>query len=400
MQMQLQYRPKVLVVDDEVDISDFICAAAEKQGYQATALNDSTEFASTYLIDTSLIVLDLNMPGVDGIEVIRFLAANKSQASLVISSGSDKAILRSAEELAKAHGLDVIGVLKKPVRLAELKRLFARYAKPLPRPQHIPLGGSDEFPSVDDLREAIDSGGLSLACQPQINLQTGDLTGVEMLVRWQHSVKGAIPPYYFVPMAEKAHLIDELTAFVVSHSLRQAGAWRTEGIDTRVSINMSPLSLTDVELPEKISDLARQNRVDPARVVIEVTETALAQNMVQFLDVLTRLRLKGFKLSIDDFGTGYSSMGQLIRAPFNELKIDRTFVKDIRSARDSRVIIGSSIKMAHDLGITVVAEGIETAADWNFLHDLGCDDGQGYWMARPMPTRELGKWINTREGTR
>ncbi len=379
-------RPKVLVVDDEFDISSFVCEAAERQGYDAVALNDPEKFTRESLADVNLIFLE-----VDGIELIRYLAEIRSQISMVIFSGTDRAILHSAKELAMAHGLDVLGVVQKPVRLADLKQIFSRYVRPMQKNSF--ENAAFDCPPGESLVLAIENGGLSLDCQPQINLQSGTLTGVEMLVRWTHPEQGAIAPACFVPMAEKTGLIDELTSFVISESLRHAGAWRAEGHDLRVSINMSPLTLTDIELPEKLDDLARANNVDPENLVIEVTETALAQNIVRYLDILTRLRLKGFRLSIDDFGTGYSTIGQLLRAPFNELKIDRSFVKNIHEKKENRVIVSSSIKMAHDLGLSVIAEGIETQEDWNFLVDHGCDDGQGFLMARPMPTTDLVTWI-------
>ncbi|MDH5232092.1 MAG: EAL domain-containing response regulator [Gammaproteobacteria bacterium] len=388
-------KPNILIVDDEPDISGFIGAAAKKNGFEISVLNDSSQFATKYNDNTDLIFLDLFMPGMDGIELIRFLASSKSRASLVLMSGSDSTILHSAKELAKAHGINVLGALEKPIRLKELNKTFSSYSPN--NSQTVASVSNDEFPSADELDKAIKECGLSLSCQPQISMATGKLAGVEMLARWTHPTKGAITPGYFVPLAEKSSLIGSLTDYVVSKSLQQAGAWINEGVETRVSINMSPLNLIDVELPEKISDMAKDNKVNPEKVVIEITETAFAQDIARYLDILTRFRMKGFVLSIDDFGTGYSSMGQLLRAPFNELKIDQSFVQNIHTDKESRIIISGSIKMAHNLGLKVVAEGIETEADWDFLCAQGCDEGQGYWMARPMPTANLAEWINTRK---
>ncbi|MFT4994120.1 MAG: EAL domain-containing protein (putative c-di-GMP-specific phosphodiesterase class I), partial [Paraglaciecola sp.] len=234
--------------------------------------------------------------------------------------------------------------------------------------------------------------------QPQVSIHDRSLIGVEALIRWKHPIKGMIPPSYFIPLAEENDLIAEITSFTTKAAIRQQGIWKSQGKNLRISVNMSPKILDDLELPEKLETCVKSLGADISRVMIEVTETALTSNLARYMDVLSRLRMKGFGLSIDDFGTGYSSLQQLIRVPFSELKIDRAFIQKLSSDKDCFTISKISIMLAHELGMCVVAEGIETEEEWNILKQLSCDEGQGYWMGKPMSPDELESWIKSWSG--
>jgi EAL domain-containing protein (putative c-di-GMP-specific phosphodiesterase class I)/ActR/RegA family two-component response regulator len=382
---------RLLVVDDEEGFCDLVRFAAENVGFDVTSTTDAEQFPLYYSNDLSVVVLDLSMPGFDGIELIRFLADNRSQASIILMSGFDTHILNSARETAVEKGLHVLGALSKPFSMEELNTLITNIpAHPTAAP---PPGGTDEFPSVEDLRQAIDNKELFVMYQPRIALQSRALVGVEALARWQHPLKGMIPPFMFIDFAEKHGLIDNLTSVIMEQAFEQCAAWRAEGLKIQVSVNMSARTLINLEFPEQLLSKVKEQGLEPSQVVIEVTESSVMDELARSLDILTRLRMKGFQLSIDDFGTGYSSMSQLQKIPFSELKIDQSFVMRSNTDAGARAIVETTIDLGRRLGMVVVAEGIEEQAHWDLLKELGCDQAQGYLMARPMPGEKLKDWL-------
>jgi EAL domain-containing protein (putative c-di-GMP-specific phosphodiesterase class I) len=379
---------KLLVVDDEVDFAEFVADVAETMDFDVISTDDPTEVETLYLQHLNIIVLDLFMPNIDGIELLRLLSKSKSSASIILMSGKDKAVLHSAQKIAEEQELIVLGVLQKPFFAQQLEVILAKYVDESPKRKQ----GSFLLPSAKDISSAIENKELFVVYQPQINITNRKVIGVEALVRWKHSERGLIPPDIFIPIAEDNDLIKDITTFVTKKSIRQQAEWLKNGIDLRMSINMSPKILTDLDMPEKLSTCAKEMGANIKNIVIEVTETAIMSDVVRYMDILARLKMKGFNLSIDDFGTGYSSLQQLIRAPFNELKIDQAFIKNLDTDEECKTITEISIMLAHKLGMTVVAEGIETESVWNILSELKCDEGQGYWMAKPMLPEEIEAW--------
>ena len=380
---------KLFVLDDEPDFTEFVADVAEGMAFDVSFTSNPLDFARRYSSDIDIIVLDLFMPILDGIEILRFLVDNSSPASLIFMSGKDKGVLHSAQELAFEQGMSVLGVLQKPFRASELEALLSTFV-PVTAPQTSPRAIP---PELDELREAINNDELFLAYQPQIDMCDRSVVGVEALVRWNHPSKGSIPPNYFIPLAEKNNLISDISQYVNQAAIRQQGEWKAQGINLRMSINVSPQTLNDLDMPEKLARYATEMGVDTSDIVIEVTETALMSNIVHYMDILTRLRMKGFNLSIDDFGTGYSSLQQLVRVPFTELKIDLAFIQKLLTDQECKTITEISISLAHKLGMRVVAEGIEEEAIWDTLKELGCDEGQGYWMGKPMSAEEINTWL-------
>jgi EAL domain-containing protein (putative c-di-GMP-specific phosphodiesterase class I) len=246
------------------------------------------------------------------------------------------------------------------------------------------------------LRRAIDQDGLSLAYQPKLDVASGRVVGVEALARWRDEALGDVPPSEFIPLAESEGLIDGLTQSVCRRALNQLAAWRGQGFSLSIAINVSALTLRDVGLPDFIERLCRLQDIPCDEVTVELTETA-AQHDVHLLDTLTRFRIKGFCVALDDFGTGYSSLLQLRQLPFTELKIDRSFIHDVTTAEDSRLIVRSVIDLAHALGLIAVAEGVEDEATLKVLAALGCDQVQGFFIARPMAADELTHWLREPE---
>jgi len=242
------------------------------------------------------------------------------------------------------------------------------------------------------LQLAVERGELSLLYQPKIAFGSGSVVGAEALTRWQHPTSGSIDPSTFIPLAERAGIIDSLTDWVLGTALKQWVSWRDQGVTMNVAVNISALTLRDVDFPDALQRRCQLEGVPPEQVTVELTEGA-TQHVVRLLDTLTRFRIKGMGVALDDFGTGYSSLLQLRQLPFTELKIDQHFIHDATTAEDSRLIVKSVIDLAHALGLKAVAEGVEDSATLDLLAALGCDEVQGYFVARPMAPGDLVPWM-------
>jgi EAL domain-containing protein (putative c-di-GMP-specific phosphodiesterase class I) len=244
---------------------------------------------------------------------------------------------------------------------------------------------------VKALELALGSQQLHMLYQPTVSLRDGALIRVEALMRWDHPELGAVEPSRFIPLAEKHGLIDELTQWGLRTILRQWLDWRDQGIDTCIALNISALSLHNLDFPDLVERMCEALEVPTDRLVLELTEGA-TQPLVKLIDTLTRFRIKGIGLAIDDFGTGYSSLMQLRQLPFTDVKIDRAFIRDVDRARDSRLIVASIADLAHGLGLTATAEGVETVDQLSAVRDLGCDAVQGYLVAPPLAPDALADW--------
>lgn len=244
-----------------------------------------------------------------------------------------------------------------------------------------------------ELRQAIENGDLFLLYQPKINLQTSNVIGVEALVRWRHPRLGTVPPDQFIPLAEHTGLIKPLTLWVLNAALSQCRSWREAGVDLGVAVNLSARNLQDPQVSDQIADLLETWNVPPQMLELEITESVIMADPVRAMEILTRLSKMGVRLSIDDFGTGYSSLGYLKKLPVDEIKIDKSFVKEMAIDGDDTVLVRSIIDLAHNLGLQVIAEGVEDQETWDALVMLGSDAAQGYFMSRPIPADELGRWL-------
>jgi diguanylate cyclase len=243
------------------------------------------------------------------------------------------------------------------------------------------------------LRRALERDELVLHYQPKADLHTGQVLGAEALVRWQHPAHGLLGPGEFVPLAERTGLIHPLTRWVLDAALRQAAEWRQAGHDLSMSVNVSTRSLLDREFPDQVADRLTAWQVPATSLVLEVTESAVMADPALALEILGRLHALGVGLALDDFGTGYSSMAYLKALPVDELKVDRSFVGQMATSNSDAVIVRSTIDLGHNLGLHVVAEGVENQATWEELAALGCDTAQGYHLGRPMPADELEQWL-------
>ncbi len=254
-------------------------------------------------------------------------------------------------------------------------------------------GSQEALSLLSELRRAIEREELRLFLQPKVDFKTGLVHSAEALVRWEHPERGLVPPMQFIPFAEQTGFIRQLTAWVIEASARCAREAQARGLDLRISVNLSTRDLLDQDLPTKIEALLGRHGATPAMQCLEITESAIMDDPQRALQTLERLSEMGFRLSIDDFGTGYSSLAYLKRLPVNELKIDRSFVMAMERDMDDAKIVRSTIELAHNLGLSVVAEGVETGKAWKLLEALGCDEGQGYFIGRPVPAAQLLDWL-------
>lgn len=245
---------------------------------------------------------------------------------------------------------------------------------------------------VSELRQSL-SGQMFLLYQPKIHLQTGVIEGVEALVRWNHPKQGIIDPDQFIPLAEQTGLIKPLTLFVLEEALKQAGRWRRFGMELTVAVNLSQRSLHDPELPEMISEIIERLKVPPRGLEFEISESALMADSVGALEIVKRISKLGVSISIDDFGTGYAPLSYLKKLPVESIKVDRSFVKKMTYDEDDRIIVRSIIDLGHNLGLKIIAEGVDKPESLEILESFRCDSAQGYFISRPLNAQDLGEWM-------
>jgi EAL domain-containing protein (putative c-di-GMP-specific phosphodiesterase class I)/FixJ family two-component response regulator len=384
---------RILVLDDDPFVLKLLGRILSNLGYTSVTPCDNGRAALELIAESgpNLILLDLNMPEMDGIEFVRHLVDLHYTGSLVLISGEDERMLQTAERLVRAHKISILGHLHKPVKPDALAALLEKWMPPSTnssRPEK-------KIYSAAELRTAIDEGQLINYYQPKVAIATGEVVGVETLVRWRHPTDGIVFPDQFISICEAASLIDDLTKTVFAAAMTQAKAWEEMGLPLRIAVNVSMDNLASLTFLGFVAELTEKIGIPPQRVVLEVTETRLMQDTRAPLEILTRLRLKRFRLSIDDFGTGHSSLAQLRDIPFDELKIDQGFVHRAWEDETLRAMYEASLSLARQLGMEVVAEGVEDRNDWDFLYQTGCDLAQGIFVSRPMQPENLPGWIQS-----
>ncbi len=382
----------VLIVDDESVHRDRLLQILKRVDagpvFIATHGNEALEILRNNKAQISLVVCDLQMPGMDGMEVLRRIGETQSDASVIISSSHDLGILRSVELMAKAVGLNVLGSLRKPVDASALEKLLERSRRaPVfgTRPRQVELGSAD----VD---RAFANGEFESHFQPKVDLETGELKGVEALARWNHPTYGLLRPVDFLSMIESLDKLPELTEAITRRSLEYAAAWPDHFRNLNLSINLSLGALHNRAFCEDMQALLATFGIAPENVTFEILESAGMTDIGRTLETMSRLRLNGFGLAIDDFGTGFSSFEQLSRIPFTELKIDRSFVNGVAQSPRQAAVVRSCIELSQRLNLTAVAEGVESTEDWDFLVRTGAHAAQGYLIAKPMPADQLHAW--------
>ena len=384
---------RIVVIDDDRVVGEIVSALARAMGLQCEATRTPEEFFDRIGPETSLILLDLVMPEMDGIEILRSLGERNCKARIVLMSGISIRVIETAKKLAQSLGLSVVGHLQKPFPIGQLQELLSANfvpEKPLDRQKEQEITISDE-----DLYRAFDRSEFLIHYQPQIDMATGAVKGFEALSRWQHPELGLVFPDNFISRIETLELMDRFCWITAERALREVKQFSgSNGFHPRLAINISVSSLRDLKFPDIFMNLASKYDFPAERIVLEITESGLMEFSLA-LDVLTRLRMRNFQLSIDDFGTGYSMMRQLQNVPAIELKIDRIFVQNMHANHADMVMVEKIIEMGHELDMEVTAEGVETEEQFKLLREKGCDGVQGYLFSRALPPAEMMRWLES-----
>lgn len=380
--------PKVLIVDDH----EFVRMSAEsilrtvgfREVCHASNGTEAQQQINRFEDDFDLIVCDLNMPDEDGFTLLRHLANKSCQSRIVLLSGEDNQILDAAYLTALNKELCIVGRLHKPLTVDKLRSVlgnndFKINSHPPKEPLATPL-----------IREAIEQKLIEVWFQPQINVSNIKIHGAEALARLRRG-NDIIFPDEFIDIVEQEGLISQMTDEVVCQSLEAMKPFIEEQPDFTISINISATGV-DLNFPDRMAEFAEKYNVPTHNINFELTESALANDQSILLEVLARLKMKRFRLSIDDFGTGFSSLAQLKEMPFQELKIDKSFVMDATEHTKSRGILEHSLTLTHSLGLLSVAEGVETEDHMHMLRTMGGDIAQGYYFSRPLPLAGFTDW--------
>jgi EAL domain-containing protein (putative c-di-GMP-specific phosphodiesterase class I)/ActR/RegA family two-component response regulator len=340
-------------------------------------------------IDISFI--DLNMPSMDGIELVRHLANGDDKTAIVLTSALGSALLFSVETMSKAYGVDLLGTFEKPATPEILQRLIDQYRPPVPRNE-----GKTAIPSfsLEEIQRAVQADQFEPFFQPKVELATGKVKAVEAFVRWRHPQYGVLTPAFFIPVLEASGHMEDLTWSVIERSVAACRTWHDRGLMLSVSINLSVTSLSEPGLAEKILQHIAGHAIEPQYITFEITELMAMTDVPICLENLARLRMKGFGLSVDDYGTAHSNLQQLLRIPFLDLKIDRSFVAGASQNGQMHIALSSSLELARKLRRNSVAVGVETREDWDLLRDLGCTYAQGYYIAKPMEGDAVPGWVD------
>jgi len=375
---------RLLIVDDESKFCAFVEKAAARVGLAAKYLTDPSQFIRTLKdFSPSALVIDLKMPGFDGVQLLQRLKEEGCEARIILVSGMDQRVLSTAEKLGRTHGLNIVGVLQKPVKLAELQALL-RSA----------VNVQQRF-TPDDLKQAIETGELIVHYQPKIekNDDRWLVNSAEALIRWRHQTEGLVMPGEFVPLAEEYDLIGPLTDYVLQTCVQQISSWSKQKLDCRLAVNLSARSIEDLEFPDRLKRLMDEHDVPGSSLTLELTESAAMADPAKAMDIFLRLRVADLGLAIDDFGTGFSSLKQLYELPFDELKIDRAFVQDLPGDEEARAIVRATVDMGHALGMRICAEGVETVGALEYLESINCDRAQGFLIGRPASASEFERLV-------
>lgn len=382
---------RVLIVDDNRFAVGLIRRYLERLGVAAALEAYDGRHALECLDATAvdIVLCDLDMPDMDGIELLRHLAEREAPPAVVLVSGQDKSIMNTAVQLGRAHGLRMIGSLSKPFKLPSLKAMLEQAGANMSAFSRL----SFQPLTPEAICRGLANGAVELMYQPKIAIADSEVTGVEALLRWRDTDGTLKSPEAVIPIAERHGLINQLTEVVMRKATAQHGAWLADGHRFKLAVNVSLLDLNRYDFPEFVIAAARSVDVPLSSILLEVTETQIMADIARPMEILSRLRLKGVSLAIDDYGTGASALQQLKRIPFTELKIDREFVAGAPEDRATRTMQAAIIRLAKSLRLDIVAEGVETESEWQLVAARGVDAVQGFYVARPMLASDLSDWL-------
>lgn len=385
---------RVLVLDDEPDVAQTLATQIASLGHEVFAVTEYSAFCEA--LDSfrpDILVIDTCMPGHDALDVIRDLDSS-SPVQIVVTSGYGRRMIETVIHSARHYGHDVLGGLPKPVRRDALKVLLARSDNAVVAARVQGASNRDVYvPTESELRLAFARDEFSAYFQPKLCLKTNKICGFEALVRWNHPKQGLLPPVAFLPQIHEYDLEADLTFLMLDKSCGFLSDLPDPAL--RIAVNST---LTTVQLPEfrtRLDETMQRHRIIPGRLIIEITETGDAELPQGAIETLARLRMAGYTLSIDDFGTGMSGLTRLVRVPFAELKIDRSFVLGLNQSEEAQDIVATLVKLGQTLEMFISAEGVEDEDTLHRLETLGCDVAQGYYIGRPMPADAAARLLQS-----
>lgn len=375
----------VLIVEDDAFQRSMIVEMLRSLGITLT-LEAANGYEALDIINNSkidLVFSDLQMPKMDGMEFLRILGEDYNNIEIVILSAMNQKLLSAVNRISDLYNLNLLGSLKKPISLKEMKTILTNSGQTKGALKPKSSANNVDF-TLEEIIEGVHQKQFVPYLQPKIDLNTGMVIGAEALARWIHPKHGVIAPYSFIQKLEDNKQIDELTFVMLREASSVYNALLMKGHSIHISVNLSLASLNDPKIAQRITSTILENGGNPKYLTLEITESTAMTDAPIALENLARLSMNGFTLSIDDYGTGYSNLQQLARIDFGELKIDRSLVHGFASSAAMQIIVASNIDMAHKLKMKCVAEGVETKQDWALLREVGCDIGQGYYIAKPM----------------
>jgi sensor c-di-GMP phosphodiesterase-like protein len=376
----------LLVVDDDFEICSIIKEVAENCGFKVGIAQDHASFHQAYAEEKpAVIILDLHLSDTDGIEIVHYLKNSSYDGYVLLISGLDTKLLASAEVIGKGEQLKMLPSLQKPIKISQLHNVLKV------------LLSTEPFVTKNSILEAIENDRFLVYYQPKISIPQKKVIGVEALIRWNYHGSVIVYPDSFIPLAEQTGVIAQLTEWIVNKVLSDQVVWMKQSINLSVAINVSAKLLENIQLSQLFISQTEELGVDPTQITLEITETGAMTLPEVALDIIARLRIRGFSISIDDFGTGYSSLISLHKMPFNELKIDKHFILTMEQDPNARKIVKSIIDLGHNLGVKIVAEGVETREVLKMLRSMGCDEAQGYLFSKAIPEKELWDWLKNVE---
>lgn len=393
---------KIIIMDDDVDYASFVLDVATSLGLNCIITSNPNDFMKIFDSEVSLVFLDLNIPNINGLDLLRFIETKKGTCDIILMSGVENRILEAAEAFAKSLNLSIVGRFQKTIRLAELEGLLKRIStkKEEAAAERLPTV-QKEAPTYtrEELELAINNDEFVVFYQPKIDIATRGFYGVEALVRWLSKDQHLIFPDQFINQTESLGLIDALGWVIMKKAIKEIEDVQNKiKLPFKTSINVSPVTLKDLEFPNKFFEIMKESTLTPDKIIFEITESGLINELSSALEIFTRLRLHDIHLSIDDFGTGYAMLQQLKIIPATELKIDKSFVQSMLTDNSARIIVTKVIEIGHELGMKVVAEGVETKEQFHFLQTYHCDIAQGYFFSKPISKVDLLLWIDDKYG--
>jgi EAL domain-containing protein (putative c-di-GMP-specific phosphodiesterase class I)/DNA-binding NarL/FixJ family response regulator len=390
-------QPNILIVEDDrfqrVILMEMLRSLGLDRITEATNGLQALEVIRQNTSKIDLIFSDLRMPGMDGMEFLRLLGEESYQIEIVILSAVDKKLLSVVNKISDLYHIKLLGILKKPVTLQQLKLILADRGKTQLSAKPNEYVNKNQF-SVEEIIDGIRQKQFKPYLQPKVDLKSGMIVGAEALARWIHPTHGVIPPSAFIPLLEESEQIDALTFVMLEEAAGICKQLLDSNHNIQIAVNLSLVSLNNSQIAEKITSTITSSGVGPEYITLEITESAAMTDAPVALENLARLYMNGFTLSIDDYGTGYSNLQQLTRIAFGELKIDQSFVQGFANNESMMIVVASNIDMAHKLNIKSVAEGVETAQDWEMLRKMECDVGQGYYIAKPMSAEDFYDFVD------